>query len=188
MDDLQLKEIIEGLENSSGEEFFNRIVLNLASVIQIEYVFIARLDMRNRLSKTVAVAAKGQIVDNFEYKLQDTPCANVADNSVCCYPNRISYQFPKDELLVQMKIESYLGSPLYDSKGNVLGLMVALGESELKNKELVTTLFHIFSGRISVEMERIEQEKMIQHILYFDTKTELHNSTFLEKNLQSSNI
>ena len=42
--DLKLKEIIEGLDNTSGQEFFNRIVLNFSSVVNVEYVFIAKLN------------------------------------------------------------------------------------------------------------------------------------------------
>jgi len=188
MDSLKLKEIIEGLEDASGQEFFEKIVLNLSSVIQTDYVFIAQLDLDKRVSQTIAVAAKGTIVENFEYALKDTPCSDVAENSVCCYPKKIIEFFPQDELLMDMKIEGYIGTPLHDSKGSVNGLVVALSEKELIETEYVITLFKIFSGRISAEMERIVQEKTIVHMLYHDRLTNLHNNVFLEKLLKLDEI
>ncbi|MBF0266418.1 MAG: hypothetical protein HQL46_14230 [Gammaproteobacteria bacterium] len=57
--DLKLKEIIEGLSNSSGQNFFNRIVLNMGSVINADYVFIALLNEKKQTSSTIALYAKG---------------------------------------------------------------------------------------------------------------------------------
>jgi len=156
-----LKNIIKALKQTSSQDFFNEIVLNLASTFEADYVFIAKVDLENSTSTSVALSAKGKIGENFTYALPDTPCAEVADNSVCVYNEKITQLFPNDQLLIDMKIESYIGAPLYDSKGNILGITVALSETPLKDTKLVTTLFEIFSGRIAVEMERVEQEKAL---------------------------
>jgi hypothetical protein len=34
--------------------------------------------------------AKGSIVDNFDYKLENTPCSDVADNTLCCYQSHVT--------------------------------------------------------------------------------------------------
>ncbi|QOY51659.1 PAS domain S-box protein [Candidatus Sulfurimonas baltica] len=152
--ELKLKNIIEALKNSSGQQFFENIVLSLASTINVDYVFIARLDDKKINSTTIALAAKGEIVDNFVYDLKDTPCADVSDNSVCCFTQGITKLYPKDQLLIDMNIESYIGTPLQDSKGNVMGLIVALSEKKIENEDFIKTLFEVFSGRIAVELER----------------------------------
>lgn len=156
--ELKLKEIIEALDNSSGQLFFDRIVTALSSSLNVDYVFIASLDDERHISKTISLAAKGSIVDNFEYDLKDTPCDDVSNNSVCCITENITELYPKDQLLIDMNIEAYIGSPLNDSTGKVIGLVVALSEKPVKNAEAVTTLFKIFSGRIAVEMERATLE------------------------------
>ncbi|QOY54539.1 PAS domain S-box protein [Candidatus Sulfurimonas marisnigri] len=152
--ELKLKSIIETLKNSSGQQFFERIVLSMASSMDVDYVFIARLDSKKNNSTTIALTAKGKIVDNFSYELKNTPCADVSENSVCCFTQDITKLYPKDQLLIDMNIEAYIGTPLHDSQGNVMGIIVALSERKIENEDSIKTLFEVFSGRIAVEMER----------------------------------
>lgn len=63
-----------------------------------------------------------------------------------------------------MKIEGYVGVPLHDSQGEVIGIIVALHENEIKNVDFIKTLIELFSGRIAVEMERSVQEKNLKQL------------------------
>ncbi len=152
--ELKLKEIIEAVGGSSGQLFFDKIVLSLASAVGADYVFIAKLGKNKHTSTTISLAAKGTIIDNFEYDLKDTPCDDVSNGALCCFTEKVAKLYPKDQLLIDMNIEAYIGSPLYDSTGKVVGLVVALSEQPVTNSKLVTMLFELFSGRIAVELER----------------------------------
>ncbi len=158
----KVRDIIEGVSNSYGEDFFKKITLALDKIISADYTFIALLDEQNYSSKTIALTAKGQLIDNFEYSLEDTPCANVAEDSVCYYPKDVCQLFPKDQLLIDMKIEAYLGTPLHDSNQKVTGLIVALYEKPVTDEQQVLTLFQVFSGRIAAELERREYERLLE--------------------------
>lgn len=157
-----LQKIIEGVSNFTGENFLNHITQQLSDVIQADYTFIARLDTDKYVSITMALVAKGTLVDNFEYSLEHTPCANVADNNICSYPNNVCSLFPKDQLLVDMNVEGYIGTPLLDSKGKVMGIIVALYEDPIANKEETISLFNLFSGRIASEMVNMEYERELK--------------------------
>ncbi|PJZ45605.1 ATP-binding protein [Leptospira brenneri] len=157
-----LSDIIEAVSNTYGNEFLNRLTLKLASIIRADYTFIAIFDKEKYESKTISLVAKGQIAENMAYSLKDTPCANVFDNSICYYPVEVQKYFPDDQLLVEMKIEGYIGSPLLNSRKEVMGLIVGLYESEIENKDQILTLFQIFSGRIAAELERSEYESRLE--------------------------
>ena len=130
--ELKLQEIIESLGNASGELFFNNMVLSLSSVMGLDYVFIATLDAKKDISTTIALASKGVLAENFKYDLKDTPCDDVSGGSVCCFCENITELYPKDQLLIDMNIEAYIGAPLYDSTGEAIGLVVALSEKNSK--------------------------------------------------------
>lgn len=157
-----IKEIIEGVSNSYGDEFFTKITLALHSVISADYTFIARINAQSYRCKTEVLVAKGEIAENFEYALINTPCANVANNAVCFYPKDVCDFYPEDKLLIDMNIEAYIGTPLVDSKQQVIGLIVALYESEQTNEEETAALFQIFSGRIAAELERLDYEQSLE--------------------------
>lgn len=157
-----LSDIIEAVSNTFGTEFLDRLTLKLASTIQADYTFIAIFDKEKYESKTISLVANGVIAENMAYSLKDTPCAEVFDNSVCYYPAEVQKLFPYDQLLIEMNIEGYIGSPLLNSKKEVIGLIVGLFESEIRNKDQILTLFQIFSGRIAAELERSEYESRLE--------------------------
>ena len=137
--------------------FFNIITKELNDVIGADYTFIARLDMARNMSRTVSLVAHGELAENFEYSLENTPCSDVTNDDICIYPSGICQFYPDDQLLVDMNIEGYIGTPLKDSEGKVMGIVVALYENKIADTEMVVSLFELFSGRISVEIERTEK-------------------------------
>jgi two-component system, NtrC family, sensor kinase len=156
-----LRRVITGVSNTYGTDFFNAISLQLASIIGADYVFIARLDKQRYSSRTIALVAKGELQENFEYSLENTPCADVADTSVCCFPKNVCSLFPEDVLLQDMKIEAYLGTSFKNSAGEVMGLIAAMYEHPIENTQSTLTLFEIFSGRVAAEVERVEYEQKL---------------------------
>ena len=165
-----LRNIIEGVSNNYGKAFFDTIALKLHDSIGADFTFIARLDVDAYVSRTISLVAGGELVDNMEYSLTDTPCANVADDSTCLYPNQITHLFPDDQLLIDMGIEGYVGTPLHDSKGKVMGLTVALYKHPIQNIDFVETVFKIFSGRIAAEIERSEHEAELENKVHERTE------------------
>src|SRR6516165_8615873 len=55
--------------------------------------------------------------------LPGTPCEDVMRGRLCHHPTGVKDRFPQAKPLVQLGVESYLGTPLLDSEGNVLGLL-----------------------------------------------------------------
>jgi len=159
-----LPEIITSLKSTYGHEFFNNLTLQLSKHIGADYTFIARLNKVKNTSRTISLVAKGKIVDNFEYSLKDTPCADVSDESLCIYPEGICELYPNDQLLVDMNIDGYIGTPLRDSQGKMMGIVVALHEKKIENTNFTVTLFELFSGRISAEIERSERDQQLQEL------------------------
>ena len=159
-----LSKIISELKNTSGDEFFNTITLQLDKVIKADYTFIARINAQTHTSKTISLVAKGEIAENIEYSLKNTPCDDVYGDTTCVYPSGICEIYPDDQLLVDMKIDGYIGAPLYSSVGKIMGLVVAMYEQPIQNQEFTQSLFELFSGRISAEIERVENEQELRNL------------------------
>jgi len=166
----KIRDIIEGVSNSYGEEFTNKIMLSLNRAIDADYTFIAKLNEKEYTAKTIGLVAKGELIPNIEYSLENTPCANVIDDTVCCYSKEVFKIFPKDQLLIDMHIQAYLGTPLHNSKKEVIGLIVALYEQPIVNEEEALALFQVFSGRVAAELERREHENLLEQTVAIRTQ------------------
>lgn len=158
-----LRNIAEGVSAAIGETFFRLLVQYLTKTLNVDYAFVGELacDKVDKV-KTVAVCAKGETVENFEYNLADTPCENVVGKTMRCYPRGVQQQFPIDHMLAEMGIESYVGIPLFDSAERPMGILVVLNCKPLDNINTLESILQIFAVRASAELERSWIEKNLQ--------------------------
>jgi len=157
----QMKNVIEDAENTYGQDYFDKTTASLAKAVEADICFIAQLSQDKTNSIVISAYAHGEHLDNFEYALKDTPCAEVTCGAVDIYPKEVCQSFPKDIMLQDMNIEGYVGDSLENSKGDTIGLVVALYHHSIDNGEQIHTLFSFFSGRIAAELDRFEKEKAL---------------------------
>jgi transcriptional regulator with GAF, ATPase, and Fis domain len=107
----------------------------------------------------------GDFGENFSYPLAGTPCANVIAGEVCCYPERLAALFPEDKDLATLQAESYLGVPLHDSSGKILGHLAVMGNKPMKVKPHDVEILRIFAARAGAELERKHAEEALRAAL-----------------------
>lgn len=155
--------ISQNLGVSTGQEFFRLLVINLAKALNAAYAFVGVMDREDPMTvNTIAVSAHGGSADNFSYYLEGTPCSNVVGKALCVYPNKVQEQFPEDTMLVEMSIESYAGTPLFDSQLNPIGLLVVVDTKPLVNADLTVSILNLFAVRAAGELERSRRDQELR--------------------------
>ncbi|MBS1270830.1 MAG: putative signaling protein [Gammaproteobacteria bacterium] len=136
-------------------EFFESLVRYLAEALHSDFAIVGRLDRANadRIN-TIAVYRDGDLGSNFQYELVHSPCRNVVGREICFYPEKAAQLFPQDRMLAEEQIEAYIGSPLFDSNGEAIGLIVALFRRPISEMSTAEYLLKIFASRAAAEMER----------------------------------
>jgi len=142
-------------------DYLSAMVAFLCENIGADYAFVARLQGEPATSsRTLALHRRGHgPQQNFTYLLQDTPCANVADGNLCCYASGVQRLFPKDELLIQMGIEAYMGRPLWDSRGRDVGLIVLLHTRPFDDAPTLEAALQVLAVGASSSLERERSEE-----------------------------
>lgn len=152
--DLLLSDIAEVISAEKGEAFFHALVECLAGALNAPYALVGEIDKDQPLMiHTIAVFASGKIVKNFQYPLKNAPCYEVVGKEMCFFPENVQKKFPKDHLLQEMNIESYIGYPLFDSCNKSLGLMIVMDDRPMGDVQSVKSLFKIFASRAASEIE-----------------------------------
>ncbi len=147
-----------------GEAFIPAIVRYLAEMFAVDYAFVGRLRMNKASIESIAFYAKGQLVENFQYDLINTPCANVVGQTSCIYPSDVQKLFPQDYFLTEMGVDSYAGIPLWDSKGDGLGILTLLHSSPLNNIEVIRSQLQLVAVRVAAELERKKTDDEIKDL------------------------
>ncbi len=162
--DAALIEITQGVATVTGVAYFDALVQRFAKVLDVDYAYIGLIVGDDpKMLRTIATCAHGQIVENLEYLLQETPCWEVIQQGkVCCYPRNVQAQFPNAPLLKPLSVESYMAIPFFDSSGTPLGLLGVMDGKPLENVQLAESLLVIFALRISTELERQQTELALQ--------------------------
>ncbi len=158
-----LRTIAEGVSAAVGDTFFQSLVEHLAKTLGARYALVGELsDKAPDTVTTVAFFAEGTIAPNFDYSLKDTPCENVMKQSLRCYPREVRKRFSRDRLLVEMGVESYIGTPLLDSAKRVIGIVVVMDDKPFTRPEQAESLLRIFASRASSELERKQMEEQLR--------------------------
>src|SRR5688572_5505400 len=167
-----IREIFEGTAAATGDEFFRSLVQHLARALGFRFAFVAELvppdagdgnGAEPRSARTLAVWAGDRFVDNFEYPLLGSPCERVtSEREICRHLSRAAAAFPRDELLVQFGVESYIGAPLVDSADRALGLLSVMHDGPAEDWPHTESIMRIFSARASAELERQHKERALR--------------------------
>jgi len=157
-----LRSILVGTGAATGEEFFRTLVQHLAGALHVRYAFAAELlDPERERVRTLAVWAGGAFAENFEYDLAGTPCEHVFEKGLQCFQQDARKLFPNDAVLADLGVEAYMGVPLRDTAGRVLGNIAVMHDRRLERVELTRSLLTIFSVRAATELERRRAEQRL---------------------------
>ena len=148
----------------------------LAQLFDVEYALLGVLEDDGTRVRALAFYSEGDLRRDFSYALRGTPCENVMGQAEWyAYSSRAWERFPEDELLATLGIESYIGAPILDSTGEVLGIINAFGKQPRTFTEADAHLLQIIGQRVGSEIERMREEEArlkLQEQLYHAQKME----------------
>src|SRR4029077_20649007 len=159
-----LRASVEAAARSTGEEYFQAFVRNLARLVDAHYAFIAEFASPETTTRarTIAFWARDHVAENFEWTLAGTPCEEVVHGNLCHHPSGVRQLFPGDGTLAELGIESYLGVPLRDPQGTVFGHVAVFDERPMPEEPRKLLTFRIFAARAAAELARLRLEQHLR--------------------------
>jgi PAS domain S-box-containing protein len=160
-----LRNIAIGVSAKTGSAFFQALVEYLSKALDVEFAFVCEMIPPERqLIRTIAGYGDRQSIGGYEYELKDTPCERIVvlGEPVGAYPCGVQQQFPQDTYLGEIQAESYMGLPLIDTSGQILGLISVLSRQPIQDPDFVTQILTIFAARAAAELERQQAEGLLQ--------------------------
>ncbi|HZD41888.1 MAG TPA: sigma 54-interacting transcriptional regulator [Terriglobales bacterium] len=157
-----LRQILEGTAQETGERFFYALVEHLARALGVSGAWVTIWHGETRL-RAVAFWLDGNFVPDYEYELAGTPCEPVyRERRLVHIQDRIVELYPKDPDLKPVGAVSYMGVPLLDLDGTMLGHVAILDKRPLPAEPRLFALFRIFAARAAAELQRLRAEAQIR--------------------------
>jgi len=157
----ELRVITEGTAAVTGTEFFHSLVKHLAETFHARYAFITECtDLTNTEVRTLAFIENNKFLENITYELAGTPCERAVGGETFYQPQKLYAAFPKE-----VGMESYLGIPIHDSKGRIIGHLAILHDQPMGPEPRGLAVMKIFAARAGAELERKRAEDALKNAL-----------------------
>lgn len=162
-EDAALRAIIEGTATETGERFFTALVENLAKAMNTHGAWITEYIEESRRLRALAFWLGGEFVHDYEYDIAGTPCeAVIKSASLIHYPDNIFELFPDNATLKAIGAVSFMGVPLMDLDGRILGHLSVLDRRPMPEEPRALSLFRIFAARAAAEHQRLRAESEVR--------------------------
>src|SRR5262249_46038822 len=127
-----LRLVVEGTVAETGTEFFRALVKNLAAVMGTAGAWVTEYLAETRRLRAHAFWLNGAFLEAYETAIDGTPCEAVLEGKRLLHiPDRILDLYPDEPDLKPLEAVSYLGVPLFDADGAVMGHLAVLDTKPL---------------------------------------------------------
>ena len=161
--DAALRTILEGTATETGEQFFKALVKNLAAALGTHGAWVTEYFPESRRLKALAFWMGEQWLDGWEMIVDGTPCERVIDQRCLIHiPDNLLNIYWDDPDVNAVGAASYMGMPLLDLDGKILGHLAVLDKRPMPPEPRTHTLFQIFAARAAAELRRLRAEAQVR--------------------------
>ena len=158
-EDKILRFLVEGTVSGTGSEFFQALARNLSEALQTCGAWVTEYLPETRRLRALAFWLNGGFLDHYEHAIDGTLCQPVIETkSRAHFPERLLDLFPHNADLAALGAVSYMGTPLLDADGTLLGHLAVLDNRPMPAEPQLYELFDLFAVRAVAELRRLRAE------------------------------
>jgi PAS domain S-box-containing protein len=158
-----LRSIVEGTATETGERFFSALVEHLIGTMGTIGAWVAIYDEPARALRALSMKMRDTWLDGFRYGIEGTPCQTaVEEQRMLHIPDRLVELYQGDPSLRQYGAVSYLGVPLFDVDGRIIGHLAVLDDKPMPEDPRAVAIFRIFANRAAAELRRLDRDRALR--------------------------
>jgi PAS domain S-box-containing protein len=159
-EDAAIRMILEGTATTTGEPFFDALVINLAKALETHGAWVTEYFPETNQLNAIAFRLGDKMIHDFVYDVSGTACETVLKKKrLVHHADGVMERYPSDNHALDLKVVSYLGTPLLDAHGQIIGHLSVLDTQPMPEKAQQFAIFRIFAARAAAELERLLAEK-----------------------------
>ncbi|HXF05901.1 MAG TPA: PAS domain S-box protein, partial [Blastocatellia bacterium] len=169
--DRQLTRIYEVVTRYHGEELFDRAVATIAELLRMPFVVAGEVMEDGRSAIARVFYRRGAVEHGRQYSLPGMAVERVVrEGRLVVYSNRAWEAFPDDPDLTSNRSECYIGAPIMDATGQVIGALCAFSDHPKEFSRTEIRIIRIVAERLGAEILRKRSEetqrKLQQQLLH----------------------
>lgn len=161
-----LRQISENTAADIGIDFFQSLVQQLTTTLKVQYAMVTECtNVEKTRVRTLAFSVNDALHENIEYDLAGTPCDIVMKDRDFYFPSDVADNFQKDS-----GVESYLGVPIHDKLGEVIGHLAVFDSHPMTEHHKYMGILRVLAARSGAEIGRkVAEERLMQIQQHLET-------------------
>lgn len=170
-----IDEITNITSKPQGMNYLEKLVQYLTKSLQVKYAMISEHRPKQKQFRSLAFAENGKLLPNMSFRDKNTPCYQVLTEGLNQWKSGVDMRFDDFDELKMLGIKSYIGVPLEDDNGNVIGVFCLMNDREMIDDNYLKSVLKIIQKRTESELKRSQYERDLKEYLkHFALSTELH--------------
>ncbi|MDD1728624.1 MAG: PAS domain S-box protein [Methanospirillum sp.] len=181
--------IVSGIVGTTGKESLDRISESITKWLSADCVMIGEITPDKEHVHVLSMILDDKKVLDYSYQLKGTPSDEVIKKGFVFYPANSGVHFPDCKPLAGLQIQGYIGVPLKNSYGEIVGILSILSQNPFIDKIRVREVIDIIAVKAGADIERahIEETLLTKEQILADTM-EMANLVGWEWNVLSQNF
>ncbi len=136
---------------------------NLAAALNTDGAWVTEYFPESRRLRALAFWVGEQWLDDWEMVIDGTPCEQVIEQRCFIHiPDNLLNIYWDDPDVKAVGAASYMGMPLLDLDGRILGHLAVLDKQPMPAEPRAQALFQIFAARAAAELRRLRAEAQVR--------------------------
>ena len=152
----QVLEAIYAIETTftvSLEDVFDQVAITVSNLVNLPYAAVGRVEKGRLITLTQLIN------NNFSHEKSVPLFAHfcgiaLRERMVCQYAGKLKVMFPEEMKSFDYDVKSYIGVPIADKDGTLIGVICAMGPVEHACNDLEVHSMEIFARYLGREIER----------------------------------
>ncbi|PWR73121.1 PAS domain S-box protein [Methanospirillum stamsii] len=153
--------MVTGLVGATGIKSLDRIVSSISTWLFADCVMIGELSPDRKYVKALSMIFEGKKIDNFTFRLEGTPCVDTISEGFAFYPDNVTEVYPEIRAIINRDFRGYIGAPLKNSEGDIIGVLCILSYSPINPGISVQEIIDIIAGKAGADIERSQIERVL---------------------------
>ena len=146
--------MVTSMVGTTGMESLDRITESISAWLGADCIMIGEITPDRERVQVLSMLLDGKKITDYSYLLKGTPCENTAEKGFCIFPDKVSKLFPKSRDLHDFKIRGYVGTPLRNFEGQVVGILCILTQKPLNLPPSAREIIDIIAVKAAAEIGR----------------------------------
>lgn len=157
----RFKEIFDNLSELKGEPYFKALVNRMAVSLKTSTAWISEYQSTTDSLEIRSLIHKNKYYQDISYSSRATVCGQVLDDrSLLQINGQVLDEFPQSKsYLERFKPQAYLGAPLHDLDGKLIGVLALSHTMELEFDEKSLEVFRLFADKVAIALHKHRREE-----------------------------